>query len=319
MGEVIDMTPNHIKVAIFAFNRPQHLSNCLNSIAKNPNIESFSFVIFVDGPRNEKEKEKVERTIEVAKSYDNILKLEIVTNEKNLGLSRSLIGGINKILEETDKIIVIEDDLIVSKNFLDYMRKGLEKYELDQNVASIHGFTYDFLEETDASYFLRGADCWGWGTWKNRWDSVEWSSEKLAKELKEKKLESSFDLDGAYPYMKLLERQISGAVDSWAIRWHASMFIKNKLTLFPSRSLVENSGFDGSGTHTNQTNNVRKYEIDDIKIRKYPEEVAESFLIRRKFKKFLRRKFHTHMRFTPVWLYCGLRRRLNQQMRKIGK
>lgn len=297
-------------VAIFAFNRPNHLLNCLNSIIKNPQTNKFNFVVFVDGPRNADDAKLIKESINVAKQFTKSLNLNIIANEVNLGLSKSLISGIDKVFNSVDQIIVLEDDLIVGHNFLDFMISGLERYRQNSRVASIHGFTYDFLKQDASSYFIRGADCWGWATWKDRWETVEWDSRKLLERLIELNLISSFDLEGAYPYSNLLERQMLGKVDSWAIRWHASMFIQNRLTLFPSRSLVENKGFDGSGTHTKQGLDVRSYSIDEVKISKFPELIEEDTVALRLLIDYLRRKFYTYKRWSFKWLYWGFKRKL---------
>jgi hypothetical protein len=308
----INFATNKTTVAIFAFNRPNHLLNCLNSIIKNPQSDKFDFVIFVDGPRNSDDAKYINESIQVAKNFAKYLNINVIANEVNLGLSKSLVSGINKVFNSADQIIVIEDDLIVGRNFLDFMMNGLERYRDDIQVASIHGFTYDFLKQDESSYFLQGADCWGWATWKDRWESVEWDSKKLLEDLRNLNLLRSFDLEGAYPYSRLLERQMLGKVDSWAIRWHASMFIQGRFTLYPSKSLVENTGFDGSGTHTKQSLEVRDYKIDEVKISEFPKTIEENPIVLKQLKYFLRRKFHTYKRWSFKWLYWGFKRKLKR-------
>jgi hypothetical protein len=106
----------------------------------------------------------------------------------------------------------------------------------------------------DSSFFLRGGDCWGWGTWKNRWELFESDGVALLTQIEQNNLGENFDLQGSYPFTQMLRDQISGLNDSWAIRWHASLFLENRLTLYPAKSLINNSGFDGTGTHTGVSN-----------------------------------------------------------------
>jgi hypothetical protein len=136
------------------------------------------------------------------------------------------------------------------------------------------------------TFFLRGADCWGWATWKRGWDLFEQDGRKLLSELEGRQLTRSFDFDGSYPYTQMLRDCIAGANDSWAVRWYASAFLLGKLTLYPGSAQVQNIGADGSGTHVGST---RRFENPDwgrpILVGGVP--VEESLLARRAFARFL--------------------------------
>ena len=80
----------------------------------------------------------------------------------------------------------------------------------------------------------------------------EVDGKKLYEELSRKKLMYRFNMLGVYPYEKMLKDQIQGRNDSWAIRWYATALINDKLSLHPGRSLVYNTGMDGSGSHCDQ-------------------------------------------------------------------
>ena len=147
-----------------------------------------------------------------------------------------------------------EDDLVTSPFFLNYINSALDTYRDDEQVISVHGYTYPVKSVLPETFFLRGADCWGWGTWKRGWDLFEPDGRKLKEELLRRGLTRQFDLDGATDYMQMLVYPIAGQIDSWAIRWHASAFVNEKLTLYPGRSLAQNIGNDFSGRHTSKTN-----------------------------------------------------------------
>ena len=149
------------------------------------------------------------------------------------------------MLKVHECIIVLEDDLVTSPYFLSYMNEALEKYAEDDRVISIHGYVYPIsgLPET---FFMRGADCWGWATWKNRWATFETDGAKLLDELNHRNLSKRFDFNGAYGFTKMLVDQIEGKNDSWAIRWHASAFLNNKFT----KQFLDLGYFlNGSGEH----------------------------------------------------------------------
>jgi hypothetical protein len=239
-----------VQIAVFAFNRPKHLEMCLESLKNNPEATYCDLTVFIDGPRNNSDEHLVNEVYQIAKHLTGFQSVNVVKSESNKGLATSIINGVDKIFESSSEIIVLEDDLIVSPYFLNFMSNSLEKYRKEINVASIHGYLPNLSVEIDEPFFLRGADCWGWATWRDRWATTEWNGIKLRDGLIDVGLVNQFNLDGGYNYFGMLERQIRGENDSWAIRWHASMFLQNRLTFYPSRSLVINTGMDGTGRHS---------------------------------------------------------------------
>jgi hypothetical protein len=242
-----------IAIALFAFNRPSHLEKCLESLKTNMEARLSDLTIFVDGPRNLEDRPLVDEVLNISREVKGFKSTRIIESPKNKGLSKSIIDGVTNILKESETVIVLEDDLIVSKYFLSFMQSGLVKFKQDTRVASIHGYLPNLSEAIEQPFFLRGADCWGWATWRDRWEQSEWSGTVLHEDLKSNRLVSRFNFDGAYNYLGMLERQISGENDSWAIRWHASMYTQNRLTLYPNKSLVVNIGMDGSGRHSSSS------------------------------------------------------------------
>jgi hypothetical protein len=109
----------------------------------------------------------------------------------------------------------------------------------------------------------------------------------LLDELIQRHLIQEFDYNGAYPYSNMLKAQIKGANDSWAIRWHASAFLAGKLTLYPGRSLVHNSGNDGSGTHCG-TSDSMDIKLSETKINLNNIAVESSRIGREAFEIFFR-------------------------------
>jgi hypothetical protein len=153
------------------------------------------------------------------------------------------------------------------------MNDALNLYEKEEKVISIHGYNYPVKAKLPEYFFLRGADCWGWATWKRGWDLFEPDGKKLLKELVEQKMTYTFDFNGSYPFTQMLKDQIEGKTDSWAIRWNASAFLKNKYTLYPGKTLVFNSGTDGSGVHCLPTESYNsELNLNKINLRKIPVE-----------------------------------------------
>ena len=171
------------------------------------------------------------------------------------------------------------------------MNSGLDLYRNDERVGSIHGYTYPCIEPLPDTFFLRGGDCWGWATWARAWRHINLDGSLLLRELEERDLMEAFDLEGAYPYVKMLKNQIQGNNNSWAIRWHASLFLKNMLTLYPGKSLVQNIGHDGTGIHSARTDYLM-VDLCNEEVSIHRLEINESVYARSVFKKFLR-KWHS--------------------------
>lgn len=243
------MSTEMAPIVVFAFNRPAHLSQCLESLRRNPEASSSDLWVFCDGPKDESQWATIEQVRTVAHQTRGFRSTTVHESSTNWGLAASVTRGVDQILDEAEHAIFVEDDLVVSEHFLNYMNAGLRIYKSHENVASIHGFMYDVTEDLPQSVFLRGADCWGWGTWRRAWKHFNPDSHDLLQKLESSGDIGDFDFGGAFPYRQMLVDQSVGKVDSWAIRWYASAFLDGMLTLYPGKSLVQNVGMEGSGTH----------------------------------------------------------------------
>lgn len=288
-------------IVLFTYNRPRHTRQTIEALQKNQYAAESDLIIYSDGPQNQSVSHGVEETRLYIKTITGFKSIIIVERDINRGLANNIIDGVTTVVNAYERVIVLEDDLLTSPFFLKYMNEALNLYEDEQNVACIHGYIYPVKGDLPETFFIKGADCWGWATWKRAWDIFEVDGSILLSQLLEEKRESEFDFDGSYPYMKMLRKQIKGKVGSWAIRWYASAFLKNKFTLYPGHSLVYYNGSDGSGTNSTISNEfVTELAPVPIKLVKMP--VEESILGRRlithyfrytmrieKLKSFLRR------------------------------
>lgn len=239
-------------IAIFLFNRPNKTYNCLNSLSLNNGFKKSPLYIFIDGPKNKKDEiqiSKIKRIIEEF-NFENIE--EVIISKFNIGLAKSIFYGVNRVLKNHETIIVLEDDLVVSKYFLDFMNNCLQKYK-SENIYQISGYVWgdSIKKQTNFPYLVPNINSWGWATWKSKWINFE-----LGK-IKNENLNNfdrttiyDFNLKNSYNYFKILKKHIRGKVDSWAIQWYYFVFINKGYTIYPHTSLVLNKGMDGSGTHT---------------------------------------------------------------------
>jgi len=240
-------------IALFVYNRPDHAIRTIEALKSNQLALESDLYVFSDGPKTETAAQKVAEVRSLLTTITGFRTINVVMRERNYGLAQSIIAGVTEVVSTHGKVIVIEDDMVTSPYFLRYMNDALDLYEHDDDVISIHGYVYPVKSRLPETFFLRGADCWGWGTWKQSWEMFEPDGSKLLSELQQRGLESAFDFEGTQGYTEMLKLQIAGSSDSWAVRWYASAFLRGKLTLYPGVSFVQNVGLDFSGTHCSST------------------------------------------------------------------
>jgi hypothetical protein len=276
---------NRVPVVVFAHRRPDHLRRTLDALESNTEASRTSVNVFCDGARDEAEKSVVAAVIEEARRPRGFLNVDIIARDCNAGLAASITGGVTQILSSHEAVIVLEDDIVTSPGFLTYMNDALDRFSDDERVVSVHGYSYPTA--LTEPFFLRGADCWGWGTWRRGWALFEPDGAKLHEELRSRALTGEFDFNDTYPFTRMLEDQIAGKNDSWAVRWYASAFLADRLTLYPGATLVRNIGTDGSGTHGGKTLRFEDRVADTA-----PDlsglEVAESQQARKAFEDYFR-------------------------------
>jgi hypothetical protein len=254
-------------IILFVYNRPRHTKMTVEALQQNTLASQSELVIYSDGPKNAEHLSAVSEVRQYLRGIGGFKSVRIEESEVNRGLANSIIKGVTETVSRFGRVIVLEDDMITSKYYLEYMNNGLNIYENEEKVASIHGYIYPVEKELRDIFFIRGADCWGWATWKRAWDFFENDGRKLLNELWDRKLIHEFDFSGTFPFSRMLKAQIEGKNDSWAIRWYASAFLKDMLTLYPGKSLVFNTGCDGSGTHSGQTGNMNGInDVHDVRI-----------------------------------------------------
>lgn len=249
-------------IIIFAYNRVSPLKNLVNSLKRCPECRCSDLIVFVDGPRDDNDKRKIQEIKTFVESIDGFKSIEYHFSETNKGLGSSIIEGVSEIINKSGQVIVLEDDLIVLPNFLSYINKALCRYNLDKKVFSICGYSNKVKSPKEYpydSYFCTRSSSWGWATWSDRWFSVDWNIEPWEEYSKYR---HGFNKWGGSDCFGMLDDWKTGKNKSWAIRFCFSQFLQDKLSLFPIKSLVINDGFDGSGTNCRKWSRF-KYELMD--------------------------------------------------------
>jgi hypothetical protein len=263
-------------IVIFAFNRPNAFSNMIESLKQNQLSSESNLFIYVDGPREKyfEDIEKVKQVQDIALLVQGFKTTTCIFPETNKGLGKSVIEGVTAIISQYGKVIVMEDDLIVATNFLSFMNEGLDRYEQEQKVFSICGYTNRIKVPNNYvydAYFCTRSSSWGWATWYDRWITVDWMLQDWERY---KKMKKAFNRWGGSDCFRMLRSVKEDWGDSWAIRFGFSEFLQNKLSLFPVVSKVKNEGFDGNGVNCKKWSRF-KHEFDktDRKEFQFPEEI----------------------------------------------
>ncbi|MFR9557723.1 MAG: glycosyltransferase [Rikenellaceae bacterium] len=252
-------------IVLFAFNRLDVLKNTISSLLNNREAKDSTIYIYVDGARANKvgEQAKVDEVQKFVRSIVGFKEVNYLFSEKNKGLASSVIDGVTNVINRYGKAIVLEDDLVFSSNFLAFMNAGLNCYESEERVFSICGYTNEVKVPPNYhydAYFCTRSSSWGWATWADRWNSVDW-------ELNDWDQYSArgreFNRWGGSDCFQMLKSVKFGNGNSWAIRFGFAQFLQDKLSLFPIVSKVKNDGFDGDGTNCKKWSRF-KYKFDEV-------------------------------------------------------
>jgi len=258
----MDLAP----ILLFTYKRLDTLKDTVKALSENLLAVDSHLYIFSDGAKNDNDFVMVSKVREYLKTVHGFKSIEIIESSKNKGLATSIIDGVTYIFERHDKVIVLEDDLSTTQNFLAFMNHCLNRYRSNDNVFSVSGYSFDLGKPKWDSdiYFLNRGWSWGWATWRDRWTKVDWNVEDYSTFKKDRLAKSEFakggsDLNG------MLRKQMEGKLDSWAIRFFYSQFKLGGLTVYPVMSKVYNNGFDQFATHTTGASNRYIPKIDTSK------------------------------------------------------
>jgi hypothetical protein len=252
-------------LVVFAFNRPEALRNTLSALKNNPLSSQTNLFIFVDGQRNEIDASKIAKVKDVINQFDGFKSINVSYSDINKGLGASIISGTTKIINQYGKIIVVEDDLYVSPGFLSFMNKMLQEYKDDNRIMQISGYGTKVRcpKSYQCNYYLnKRAHSWTWGTWKDRWNTVDWEVKDYGELVANKAKQKVFNEYGS-DLFGMLKGYMEGRNHSWYIRFNYSMFKQGKYTICPIRSLVRNDGFGEEATNC-KTYNRYKIDFDNL-------------------------------------------------------
>ena len=273
-------------ISLFVYNRPSHTRQTVEALQKNVLAEESELFIYSDSAKSAAAEIAVREVRNYLKTVNGFRSVTIFERKKNWGVDPSVIDGVTTLCRNFGKVIVLEDDLVTSKWFLTYMNRALDLYQKDESVMQISGFMFPLGSFIDnRACFLPYATSWGWATWERAWNYFDPTASGYEILKNDKRKRRAFDANGAHDSFLLLQQYIEGKLDAWDIRWYLSVFLRNGLTLFPQKSLVNNIGFDGSGVHC-PVSDFAGSEVTENEIQHFPR-VAVDFAVWRAVEDYL--------------------------------
>jgi hypothetical protein len=236
-------------ILLFVYNRPEHTKRGVQSLQQNTLAADSDLYIYSDAPRSEADRPLVEEVRQMAHRIDGFKSVTVLERTENWGLARNIIDGVTTMTERYGRVIVLEDDLVLSPYFLQFMNDALDTYEDEPRVGHIQACDFTKDPSLPPTFLIQWTGSWGWATWRRAWQHFQPDGKLLLQQLKSRRLTRRFDFNGTYGFTRMLRRQVEGKNNSWAIRWNASLMLDDMLSLNVGRSLVLNEGFDGSGTN----------------------------------------------------------------------
>ena len=236
-------------ILLFVYNRPEHLKQTMETLQNNTLAAESELYIYSDAARKDTDEAAVAEVRNYIHKITGFKSITLIEREKNWGLARNIIDGVTTQVNRFGRVIVMEDDLITAPYFLQFMNDALETYKDEPRVGHIQACDFTNDPSLPDTFLIKFTGSWGWATWDRAWKYFNPDGKELLRQLEERNLTRRFDLNGNYPFTRMLRRQIEGNNNSWAIRWNASLFLADILSLNTGRSLIQNIGFDGSGTN----------------------------------------------------------------------
>ncbi|MCP8689369.1 glycosyltransferase [Marinobacterium sedimentorum] len=258
------MKEDKAPIVLFVYNRPWHTQQTVEALQRNQLASQSELFIYSDAPKNEETKPQVKQVRDYIKTVSGFKTVTIIERDKNWGLAENIIDGVTEIVNMYGRIIVLEDDLVTSPYFLNFMNDALSFYNNEDKVWHISGWNYPIDSEgLDSTFLWHVMNCWGWATWRDRWRGFIKNPEQLIASWDKDKV-YEFNLYGKQDFWSQVQANSNGSLNTWAVFWYSSIFQNGGLCLNPVKTYVENIGLDGSGENCGNNNELNSRLSDVI-------------------------------------------------------
>ena len=255
-------------IVVFVFNRPEHTRFMLHSLSECNNVDKYEIFVFQDGPRDDSDINKIEQVQAVLEEYREALGLQVTAISANLGLAKSVISGVSKVLRNYSSAIVLEDDLVLNPSTLNFLEQAISIMQKNATIFSASAYTpvdmrdsLRYQTEQYDGFFANRTHSWGWAITATNWSRIDWKLQNLNLALRDRKT-LDFFVEGGSDLIPMLIEQLKGSINSWAIRMAIQAAIFREYTLYPSATLIRNVGFDGTGVHCGFNEKIQNQKLD---------------------------------------------------------
>ncbi len=270
---------NLAPIILFVYKRAHHTLRALESLRKSDLSEQSSLYIFSDDAKSVQDQASIAEVREIIRQKQWCKEVQIIERLGNFGLAKNIIEGVSQIIDQFGKVIVLEDDLVISPDFLRYMNQALDLYQEQPKVMQISGHTppIKLNKYPQDTFFYNKISSWGWATWARAWQKLNLDTQYLLTQIEATDQNAAFNADGTYNFTEHLEANLRGTINTWAIKWQASVFLAQGLCLYPRQSLVRNIGCDNSGEHCGylelylRQKMANKIEVEPIPLNELPQ------------------------------------------------
>ena len=248
------MDKNYAPILLFVYNRPAHTRNIVESLLANSLAGQSELFIFSDEAKDESSRSAVDEVRKYIRRIKGFKEIHITERNENWGLAKSIIAGVSEIIETYEKVIVLEDDLIVAPFFLKFMNDALTVYQNEPKVGHIQACDFTQAAGLPDTFLIKWTGSWGWATWKRVWNLYDYDMSYDQKELISKVGEYIKSKEAIRNFLKIIARQDeldAGKEKSyWDYQLTLSLLYNKKYTIRPVVNLVSNIGFNERATHT---------------------------------------------------------------------
>lgn len=300
-------------IILFVYNRPWHTRQTVEALQKCELAAESDLYIFADGSKEDASDETRQKIAEVRQYIHTIYgfkSIHIQENPINKGLANSVIQGVSEVINKHGQVIVVEDDIVAHPFFLRFMNEALDFYADDHRIYSIGGYNYNFQIPQSYKkdvYIVHRAESWGWATWLDRWNNVDWTIADAISFFSSKRKQRKFNRGGD-DMSNMLQAQLDGEIDSWAIRWEYHLYKHNAYCLRPVKTLVRNIGLDGTGVHCG-TMDISTYSAPEYHSDYYSIRLIQNIMPNKQ----ITRHFHDYWGITPT---ISLSKRIKRLIKK---
>ena len=317
------MQNNLAPICLFVYNRIEETKLTISALQANFLANESDLIVFSDGYKDENDAHSVRIVRDFVSNISGFRSVKIIESFNNKGLAKSVIEGVSLVLENSETIIVLEDDLITTPNFLDFMNQGLQTYSLTNNLMSINGFSINVgegkgIKDNDV-FFHNRTHSWGWATWENRWEKEMFDVDKIKLEINDEIL-VLFKNKCGEDISRMLLDSLSGKNDSWYVRWVFRHFLQNKIALFPFYSKVKNIGYGENATHCKSIDVLKTLHDNKFyQVFNYPEIPSIDPIINNRFLSYFSYRYKFWFRFFLIFKSNGIAILLKDVRQKLFK